>query len=493
MPRPAPLACSWHNTSIAQAAGRNGCETSPENQGLDFMNNWKLLVVGSGLAFCLASGSAFAQEGPQKCGGGDIANGPFTYSTPSITETTFNGTGGAPISTSFTVTAPTVNGKNDPVQADVFPGEGKDQECSPTADATISALEISRVGDANGNPLDTPVKLDPFSGVGQIIAAAFLLVPANHVFGIGQTVTVNVEVGNPNLSGADYGDYDIKLAAKAPAFGIGVGDGPHFFLSLRAASATDTTKPAVSVTKPGADEILGVIGVEVTAFDPNGPVASGLASISASVSSAGGTVSNPVSLELDHSLPQAAGVVVTATGSFTPTGGAPGSPAGTTDAMAFTSGSRSGIGSYTISAQATDGVGNVGTGSKSFDVKYDVAFTDQSVPNGCRANNLNPCAGRFKFTVKRSNVTSDGAFMFDRTVVVKLVGSNNTVAATHVFGTGSINDIVQIDSTNLVYQTQFRHSELPGNPGLASYKLQVFFLDVDGHEMLQATSSSLSF
>ena len=53
-----------------------------------------------------------------------------------------------------------------------------------------------------------------------------------------------------------------------------------------AETATDTTPPVVSVTKPSGDEILGVIGVEVTAFDPTGPVASGLDSISASVSSA---------------------------------------------------------------------------------------------------------------------------------------------------------------------------------------------------------------
>jgi hypothetical protein len=459
------------------------------------MNNQKSLTVGLGLAFCLASGSAFAQGGAsQKCGGADIANGPFIYSTPSITQTTFNGMGGSSINTSFTITAPSVNGKNDPNVIDVFPGEGNDQDCSPTAYATISALEISKVGDATGNPLVTPISLDPFVGVGQAVAGAFSLAPVSYTFGIGGTITVTVEVSNPNLNPADYGDYDIKLAAKAPGYGIGVGDGPHFFLSLRAPSATDTTPPVVSVTKPSGDEILGVIGVEITAFDPTGPVASGLASISASVSSTGGTVSGlPISLALDHSLPQPAGVVVTGTGSFTPTGGAPGSTAGTTDAAAFTSASRSGIGSYTINAQASDVAGNHGEGSKSFNVKYDVAFTDQSVAPGCRAGNLNPCAGKFKFTVRRSNVTSDGHFMFDHTVVVKLVRSDNTIAATHVFGTGSINDVVQIDSTNLVYQTTFRHSDLPDNPGFSSYNLRVYFLDVDGNEMLHATSSSLAF
>ena len=460
------------------------------------MDRQKSLAMGLGLAFCLASGSAFAQSGgSQKCGGADIANGPFIYSTPSITQTTFNGTGGSSISTSFTITAPSKEGKNDPDVIDVFPGEGNDQVCWPTANATIGVLEISKVGDATGNPLLTPITLDPFLGVGQAIANAFWLTPASHRFGIGETITVNVEISNPNLTYADYGDYDIKLAAQAPGFGIGVGNGPHFFLSIRGASVTDTTPPVVSVTKPSGDEILGVIAVEITAFDPTGPVASGLSSISASVSSAGGTVSAlPITLAFDNSLPEPAGVVVTGTGSFTPTGGTPGSTAGTTDAAAFTSGSRSGIGSYTIDAQASDVAGNIGEGTKSFHVKYDVAFTDQSVPNGCRANNLNPCAGRFKFTVKRSNVTSDGAFMFDHTVVVKLVRSdNNSVVASHVFGTGAIHQVVQIDSTDLVYKTTFNRGDLPASPGLVSYQLQVYFLDVDGNLMLQATSSSLTF
>jgi hypothetical protein len=464
------------------------------------MKNTRTLTAGLGLWLSLVSASAFAQGvttfdqggAPKKCGGADIATGPFNYSTPSIIQTTFNGMNGSPISTSFTITAPSVQGQNDATVIDVFPGEGNNQVCSPTADATISVLEISKVGDATGNLLVVPVSLDPFSGVGAVIAGAFSLSPSSNTFSVGATITVNVVVSNPNLSPSDYGDYDIKLAAKADGYGIGVGNGPHFFLSLRAVTANDTTPPVVSVTKPSGDEILGVIGVEVTAFDPDGPVASGLASISASVSSARGTVSGlPISLAFDRSLPQPAGVVVTGTGSFTPTGGAPGSTEGTTDAAAFTSGSRSGIGSYTINTEARDVAGNIGYGSKSFNVKYDVAFTDQSVPGGCNAGKLNACAGRFKFTVKRSNVTSDGAFMFDHTVVVKLVRSdNNVIAAKHVFGTASINDVVQIE--NLEYQTNFKHSDLPGSPAWASYKLQVYFLDVDGNEMLQAESSSLS-
>ena len=52
---------------------------------------------------------------------------------------------------------------------------------------------------------------------------------------------------------------------------------------------------------------------------------------------------------------------------------------------------------------------------------------------------------------------------------------------------------MQIDSTDLVYKTTFNRGDLPASPGLVGYKLQVYFLDVDGNLMLQATSSSLTF
>ena len=330
--------------------------------------------------------------------------------------------------------APSVSGQNDPAVIDVFPGEGNDQDCSPTADATISALEISKVADAAGNPLVEAFPPVPYL-VRQAIAAAFSLSPSSYTFKVGETITVNLVVNNPNLQPADYGDYGIKLAAQTPGSGIGVGNGPDFFLSLRAPTATDTTPPVVLVTKPSGDEILGVIGVEVTAFNPHGPLASGLPHQRQPQQRRRDGVSTAHFLAFNPSLPQPAGVVVTGTGSFTPTGGSSGSTEGQTDAAAFTGSSPSGIGSYRIDAEASDFAGNIGYGSKSFTVKYDVGFTDQSVPNGCRANNLSSCTGRFKFTVKRSNVTSDGAFMFDHTVVVELVRSDNTIAATHLFGT----------------------------------------------------------
>src|SRR4029450_12484961 len=96
-----------------------------------FMKNTGTLTVGLGLWLSLVSASAFAQGGG-RCGGVDIANGPFDYSKPRITQTTFNGTGVSPISTSFTITAPSVDPKQNSAEViDVFPGEGQTGDCSP--------------------------------------------------------------------------------------------------------------------------------------------------------------------------------------------------------------------------------------------------------------------------------------------------------------------------------------------------------------------------
>ncbi len=301
----------------------------------------------------------------QKCGGVDIANGPFTYIALDVTQATFNGNSAESVTTYFGVTAPSVaNQSNLP---DIFPGEGNSNLCSDKAYAVISAMEIYKVGDENGDPI-TPLKLDPTLGLGLQIASAFSISPLDHTFDLtdseSMTALVSVFVGNPMVDINDYGDYEVKLAAKAPGFGIGVGKGISFLLSLRAATATDTTPPVITVTKPSGDEILGEILMEVQAYDPDiPPLASGLASISATVSSAGGTVSSAVLLMLDSELPVPAGVMITGSGAFIPIGGS-GVLGQVTNQ--FTSEFPSGIGSYRIDAQAKDSAGNTGYASRSF-------------------------------------------------------------------------------------------------------------------------------
>ena len=433
-----------------------------------------------------------------------IANGPFAYTNESgPTSATFIGSTGSPVSLSFTVTAPNATGG-----IIVFPGQGQNA-CTGTADAAIGVLEITQVADAAGNVLDPAVDIGSTNpALFTQIADAFgislddlTFTPASVLtsFTPGSSDSVFVDVGNPGVAPANYGEYEVKLASHAPGAGIGVGPGIEFDLTLKAPSVSDTTPCVVTINTPTtAAETLGPIAVSVQAYDPS--PGSGLASLSASISSAGGTVSNVnIPLTLSSTLPVAAGVTVTGTGSYTPTGGT--GTAGTTDALAFTSTGRSGIGTYTVTASCTDVDGNSAQKSVTFAVNYAVSFTKAFVPNGCTSSHTNACKGMFQFDVNRSSVTSDGAFMFDHTVKLNLVSGANSssnscttgtlAVVSHPYGTGSINSFTQIDATPL-YQTNFDGSNTTAVP-FGSYVAQACFLDVDGNPDLQATSSSVTF
>jgi hypothetical protein len=81
--------------------------------------------------------------------------------------------------------------------------------------------------------------------------------------------------------------------------------------------------------------------------------------------------------------------------------------------------------------------------------------------------------------------------MDDETVVVKLCLTTDSTCATpvstHVFGTGDVKLVTQIDSTSFQYQTHFA-GITPGT----SYFVQVWFTNVDDQPMLQATSASFA-
>ena len=440
-----------------------------------------LAIVGA-----LVSTAAFADPNPT-CHGLNIANGPFTYDPSDLGSKTFVGGGGASASASVTVKAPGSAGD------DVFPAQSNGP-CAETALADIAIIDIEKIADESGVLLDPWVAVDLGSPLGLQIAAAFFITPASHLFTIADAVEVDVTINNPGVAPADYGDYEVVIKAKATGSGIGVGSGTRFLLKLRAPALTDNVPPDVTIVAPATDQILGPVAVTVTAADP--APGSGVNTLSASISSAGNTVSNqPIALALDQTLPVPAGVLVTGTGSFTPTGGT--GPAGTLSGAAFTAASRSGIGSYTLNASATDVGGNVGGASKTFAIAYDVAFTTASASTQCaNAGSTSNCTGRFEFTVKRSSITSDGAFMVDQTVKVALE-TGGAVVVSHTYGTGQggVLSFVQIesDASSVLYKTHFKRSDIAGASGPRTYVAKVYFRDVDNNWMLQATSAPVTF
>jgi hypothetical protein len=473
------------------------------------IKTWSAALSAAVIAFLLIGGAAPAWSSPtctNKCGFtcDAIANGPFVYANKSgATSATFIGNTGSDVSLSFSVSAPNATG-----DIVVFPGQGQNA-CSGTADATVGVLEIMQVADANGKQLNPPIDIGStnpslFTQIAEAFGISlngvnFTPSSVSTSFTPGSSDSVYVDVSNPGVDSSAYGEYDVKLAAQAPGAGIGVGPGIQFDLTLKAPSFVDNTPCVLTINSPStAAETLGPLAVSIQAYDPS--PGSGLASLTASISSAGGTVSKVnIPLTLDSALPAAAGVTVNGSGSYTPTGGT--GTAGTADSLAFTSSSRSGIGTYTVTATCTDVAGNTGQAKVTFAVNYAVSFTDAFVPNGCKSSNTHPCRAMFKFDVNRSSATSDGAFMFDHTVKVNLVStanstsnscSNSSLAVqSHPFGTGSINSQTQIDA-NPEYQTNFDGSNISVVP-FGSYVAQACFLDVDGKRDLQATSSSVNF
>ena len=214
----------------------------------------------------------------------------------------------------------------------------------------------------------------------------------------------------------------ITLKAQAIGAGIGVGSGTRYMLGLRAPAATDTVPSTVTVNKPSDDEVWSDGRRSRRRRSHAGKWVNWMG---ATIISAGGTVSNLViALALDHSLPFAAGVTVTGTGTFYPAGGT--GATGTTLETAFTSAARSGIGTYTLTASATDVAGNTGSTAKAFKLTYALEFTKASAQPTCAGGGTSNCTGQFHFTLRRSSVTSNGALMFDRTVPVDLVNTATT-------------------------------------------------------------------
>jgi hypothetical protein len=407
-----------------------------------------------------------------------FATGPFTYDPPLAGEATFLGDIGSSSFGEFTIYAPS-GGTSFPSGA--------------TATATIKVFGVEKVADADGIPLDTPLDIPLDSELGSRIAAAFTLTPDSNTFSPGGYVAVAVSVANPMVAEADYGQYVVTMKAQSPGSGVGVGSGSRFRLTLKAAESTDTTPPNVVINNPAdaSSHILGPIAVNITANDPS--PGTGVASISAKVSSLGGAVTDkdiPLTIAPPPIVP--AGTDAVGTGTFNPVNPSGGSKDGTTLASAFDSANPSGIGTYRLTAMAKDAAipANVRTATSTFGVKYDVQFLiKEGNENKGKPDNSH---GHFQFTVKRS---SPADFIYDKTVKVELIQvSNGKVVATHVYtgGGGGVFENVVFSDTPLAYETKFRRSDI-GASGSGTYQAKIYFMDVDGNFTEQAVSDNVTF
>ena len=256
------------------------------------------------LLLAVVSGTAWAQGRK----GVSIANGPFTYNPGVMGSATFLGMTGNPVYTGFDLCPPE--------GGTIFPAGGS------TATADIRVFDILKTGDAGGSTLVEPVKVPLDSTLGSMITSAFEISPSGGAVYPGYCFPVDVTVYNPGVLPEDFGDYVVTIKAQGIGSGIGVGSGSRFNLSLRAATLTDTTPPVVNILEPadGSTHILGELDVDIQAMDPAPGSGLGTGAITATISSAGGTVSN-ISIPLTDDGPKAAGETLTAWGGLIPTGG----------------------------------------------------------------------------------------------------------------------------------------------------------------------------
>jgi hypothetical protein len=428
-------------------------------------------VAVASFVLCAIAASAFA----------DGSHFEYTPKDGPAGSATFIGSGGAAATASFTVVAP--NPKND----GLFPTG------YATATAAIKVKGIEKVGDESGEAIldiaENPVSVPVTGALYETIKNAVSFAPSINTFQPNDVLNVTVTVNNPEVGAADYGDYLIKIKAvdqeSNPAAGIGEGSGVTFLLKLRATSDVDIVPPTVHITGPSGQNILGPINVAVDAMDP--VPGSGLNSLTASIKSAGG-ISCPLDpLSLSLALPQAAGTSVDGTAVFHPNGWS--GPAGTTLALGFTSSNRSGIGSYILTATAIDVVGNIGTASLSFGVNYDVSASAMQIGSLSHPNST----AKIEFTARRS----DASFMYDTTVIVKVLNGSNFVMATHAYGTGDIKACVQLPDGSEKYSTHFRRADLrnasnAAPTAAAPYTVKIYFKDIDGN-LREQGSVSITF
>lgn len=453
----------------------------------------KLVVIFSSILFlALPSTALEGKNGP--CGGQKIATpSHFTYSSLNPASATFAGLSGSQLAT-FDVTPPG--------GGTVF------TTCNPTDTANIFVRDITQIGDANGNPLSSTVDITSTNPtLASQIAAAFSFSPNPATFTPGVPVTINVTIANPGVDPSAYGVYDVNIAAKDEtpgSAGIGVASGSDFILHLIAAVCSDSVKPTVTITEPTSDQILGMIPVEVTANDPSANCGTGVASLSATVSSSGGAVSGLLLLDsstntgtFDQSFTVPAGTTVKGDATFTPTGGS--GTGGTDGGTPFSALALGGIGNYTINAEAKDVIGNIGTATQNFNVTYDLSFNSSP---GNAEGKIN-----IKFTVKRSNIPpNDGAFMVDETVAVALRTASSASSSgpgdastygslVHYFGCGDVKTQVQIKTSSGVsscptataetYETHYDSGLTSGT----AYYADVWFKDVDNVWRLEGTQA----
>jgi hypothetical protein len=331
---------------------------------------------------------------------------------------------------------------------------------SSTIGVGISLESITDI--ATGDPVN--------AATSAAISGSLLFSPASFTFLLGGTgmspifpnQTVNLSFTNNSTIAP--GSYDIVFRASSNGDGVGAGTAV-FTLTVNEPSLApvDTQAPLVEIQSPtSTQEIVlnTMLNISFTATDPEeGGAGTGVTAIAANIESSGGAVNEDLTSDLSIApmLPVAGGITATSTAAAI---------------MAA-------VGSYTLTAEATDGASHTGSASVNFLVKLNVrALPPISVPGRqFKAGSTVP--------VKWTLTDANGAFLPPVHNIQAWIGI--LPSHTAVFsGDGSSNIRWELDEAGNAtqYITNF---QIPASPTSANYTVQIYVDDIDGVPALQGS------
>lgn len=373
--------------------------------------------------------------------------GHLTVSTPSPSSYSYVQNALGETSGSFTVFSPT--GKQ-PSNCDTSIGYTFGNTESDTIEVTVKITEVTDVG--TGAAVAPEIK--------DAVVAAFSLTPDSFELTPPGTGSHSVSFTFTNSLDIPVGDYDVNIQVKSAGNGVGTAN-ITFNLEATEPTAFDTLAPVLAIQSPtkGASIVVnGTLTVSFTANDPEEDGAgTGVTSVAASIASLGGAVDEDITpdLSVDPSLPVPAGITVRTTADIQMTA----------------------IGSYSLTAEATDGASHTGYSSESFTVKANMACLPPVSMSGRVFKSGSTVPVKWAFT------DANEAFLPPYASIKVAISGPST--ATAVAGSGASNIRWELDSAGNATQ-YIVNFPIPAT-ATGTYTATISVQDVDGNEAVQGT------
>jgi hypothetical protein len=412
-----------------------------------FDRQWMSALLTALLAILAGSEALAVSPPPSPCG----TNGPMVMTMLSQPSYSYVQDAIGDVMVSFSVNSPAVKttGGCDTGLPYVFGnGNGADPYQLPVSISIGTVTDVTGGGSTVLTPGPTLTAILAAFGSPQFTPMMFNLAPPG-------TGTQMVDFTFTNSSSIPPGDYDIEIVA-TPENGVGVGaPSPRIFaVTVTEPVLVDTLDPLVTIVAPEPAErvcLNGDLSVNFTAIDPlEGGAGTGITAVSAVIDSVGTAISDDISgmLMVSPALPVLADVLVTATADV----------------------AMGNIGSFILTASASDDAGHQGESTVNFSVAVDVSpLPPISVPGRqFKAGSTVP--------IKWKLTDCDGMLLPPFASVVVEIHDSGGLLETRYAGDGAGNIRWDVDEFGNAtqYITNFEV------PAAGAYTVKVFVEDADG-------------